>query len=111
MKAYRFEDSSGFGPYHGCATYDIIHRLDKLSTHPQPEPVHDGIPHHIVYAREFRYGCASLESLLEWFYPVIELLAEFGYRCVVYDSVHAFKGYRQVAFNKETAEIVEVIPL
>ena len=99
MLVWRIEEREDrYGPYIAGYMDDYKHSQQR------PKPVLDGIDGWQTLP-EPRFGCASIEALLEWF-TIKELIhfAQAGLVVAEYRVEQAILGKRQVAFSLDTAE-------
>lgn len=109
MKVFRFEDSSGIGPYRSNISSPDI----KFDSFRHPLPYEDsklsskteeyGIDLKYGTLPEFlRFGFSSLDQLRNWFYSnnmLIEL-HRAGFVLKIYESNAVYEGWSQCLFDK-----------
>lgn len=129
MKVYRLQTEDDKGPWRGmCLPHGTPARYFELrcedSTHPNPWMDHmDG-----CVRMGFVFASPSMEILKEWFDPFhdsedpkqlwmrdvdMEEFKKNGFNIYVYetDDFKIGNSKRQVAFNKKTAQLLEILPL
>lgn len=117
MKVYRVEHVSGHGPYQSLQMSDDVffvyekHKreiMDLDGRHPMP--YNDGI----YYAGGLHFGFRNRRQLKSWFFaPVRRVFGKVGFVVRLYDVPEDFVkiGEKQVAFNKDKAELIGECPL
>lgn len=129
MKLYRLQTVDGKGPFRGTTNHlSRYFELKYDGSHPTPSI--DGLYKFCIHGDEPSFACPSMESLTLWFDPFRDSdnSHEQWMREEDYNDLHqnGFKVYvlevpephykiglrgQQVAFRKNQASIVEILPL